>query len=147
MIQLVLISHGKFCEGIMDAIRMVAGEDFGIRTLSLTPDMSPEGYRKELATILSETSSIDSRGSMVLADIAGGTPFNSAIYLKNQFRIGIIAGVNVPMVLAFAMDRDETDTLDTLLGKVESPFFMGVKAIGPGSGKGGKHGKLSAHKD
>lgn len=147
MIQLVLISHGGFCEGIMDAVQMVAGEDFGIRTLSLTPDMSPESYREKLATILTETSDIDSRGSIVLSDIAGGTPFNSAVYLKNRFRIGIIAGMNVPMVLALAMDRDEADTLDTLLRKAESPYFVGVKVIGPDLAKEKKSGKLSAHKD
>lgn len=147
MIQVVVISHGRFCDGLLDTLEMVCGGDFGIRTLGLIPGTSPEEYRERLTEILTRCVEEDSRGALVLADIAGGTPFNSAVYLRSKFRIGIVAGVNMPMLMTLAMDRDESDTIESLLEKAELPLALGFKTISPDVSGKRSHAKLSAHKD
>ena len=72
MIQIALISHGAFCEGLIDTLKMVSGDDFGVRTLSLVPGTAPDAYRESLSQILDELSAKDDRGVLVLTDIAGG---------------------------------------------------------------------------
>jgi mannose PTS system EIIA component len=39
------------------------------------------------------------RGVLVLADLAGGTPFNVASALRKDLAVEVLGGVNVPMVL------------------------------------------------
>lgn len=147
MIQIVLISHGKCCEGLLDTLKMVSGDDFGVRILSLVPGTAPEDFRASLASVLDECQKIDDRGTIVLTDIAGGTPFNSAVYLKSQYRLGIVSGVNVPMLMTLAIERTEEDTLETLLEKAQSPLAVGVKVVDPNAKEKRSRAKLSAHKN
>lgn len=147
MIQMLLVSHGRFCEGVLDTLRMVCGDDYGIRTLSLVPGISPEEFRLMLTDELERCEDIDSRGTLVLTDIAGGTPFNSAVYLSSTHRMGIIAGVNVPMVMSLALDREEEDTIETLLEKARDTITIGTKFINSENKERGNHARLSTHKD
>jgi mannose PTS system EIIA component len=39
------------------------------------------------------------RGVLVLADVAGGTPFNVAASLRDDLSVEVLGGVNVPMIL------------------------------------------------
>lgn len=144
MIQVVCISHGKCCEGLLDTLKMVSGDDFGVRTLSLVSGTSPEDFRAKLGELLDECLEQDARGAIVLTDIAGGTPFNSAVYLKNTRRIGIVSGVNVPMLMTLAIERTEEDTIETLLEKAQSPLAVGVKVVDPNAKERKSRAKLSA---
>lgn len=145
MIQIALISHGAFCEGLIDTLKMVSGDDFGVRTLSLVPGTAPDTYRESLSQILDELSAKDDRGVLVLTDIAGGTPFNSAVYLRSKYKLGIVSGVNVPMLMTLAIERTEDDTIDTLLEKAQQPLAVGVKVVSPNDTEKRKRAKLSAH--
>lgn len=147
MIQILLVCHGRFAEGVLDTLRMVCGSDFGIRALSLMPGVSPEEYRQLLSTALEECEAIDSRGTLVLADIAGGTPFNSAVYLTSRHCMGIVAGVNVAAVMALALEREENDTIETLLEKARNALAMGMRFINSKDVRGERHARLSARKD
>lgn len=145
MIQLALISHGKFCEGLLDTLKMISGDDYGVRILSLTPGTSPEDFRARLAQLLDELAEKDDSGTVVLTDIAGGTPFNSAVYLKSSHKIGIVAGVNLPMLVTLAIERTEDDTIDSLLEKAQTPLACGVSVITPNIVEKRNRARLSAH--
>lgn len=147
MIQILLVCHGRFAEGVLDTLRMVCGSDFGIRSLSLVPGESPEEYRQLLSNALEECEAIDHRGTLVLADIAGGTPFNSAVYLTSRYRMGIVAGVNVAAVMSLALEREQDDTIEALLDKARDALVMGMKFINSKDVRGEKHARLSACKD
>lgn len=147
MIQIALISHGAFCEGLIDTLKMVSGDDFGVRTLSLVPGMTPDIFREKLAAILDECREADERGTLVLTDIAGGTPFNSAVYLKGQYKMGIVSGVNVPMLMTLAIERTEDDTIESLLEKAQQPLAVGVKTVNSEAKERKSRAKLSAHKN
>ena len=120
MIQIALISHGAFCEGLIDTLKMVSGDDFGVRTLSLVPGTAPDAYRESLSQILDELSAKDDRGVLVLTDIAGGTPFNSAVFID---RTGEVQG-SFDKVHLWALERfyfrsgDEFPVFETEFGKV-----------------------------
>ena len=49
MVNIVLISHGGFCEGLLDSLKMIAGGDYGVRAVPLIPGESPETYREKLS--------------------------------------------------------------------------------------------------
>lgn len=128
MVGVVVVSHGAFCEGMMDTLKMISGDDFGVRHLSLVPGTSPEEFRSQLEEIVEECEREDPRGCVILSDIAGGTPFNSAAYLSKTHKIGLVAGANMPMLITLAIERSEDDTLEQLVEKATSPLAVGVKA-------------------
>ena len=37
MIHIILVSHGRFCEGLLESLQMVAGEQEGISAVPLMP--------------------------------------------------------------------------------------------------------------
>ena len=42
MVNIILISHGEFCEGLLKSLIMVTGDDYGIKTLALYPGMTAD---------------------------------------------------------------------------------------------------------
>lgn len=46
MVNIILISHGEFCEGLLKSLIMVTGDDYGIKTLALYPGMTADTYRE-----------------------------------------------------------------------------------------------------
>lgn len=68
----MLVSHGRFCEGLLESLQMVAGEQEGISAVPLLPGESPEAYRSRLEREIKEYESEE--GTLVLTDVTGGTP-------------------------------------------------------------------------
>ena len=52
MVNIILISHGEFCEGLLKSLIMVTGDDYGIKTLALYPGMTADTYREKLDQIM-----------------------------------------------------------------------------------------------
>ncbi|MFR5079790.1 MAG: hypothetical protein ACLTDX_17980 [[Clostridium] innocuum] len=52
MVNIILISHGAFCEGLLASLQMIAGGDYGVRAVPLIPGESPEAYREKLETVM-----------------------------------------------------------------------------------------------
>lgn len=92
MINIILVSHGSFCEGMLSGLEMIAGGDYGVRAVPLTPGESPESYRAKLSKVIKENIDQNS-GTIILSDIAGGTPYLSAAYLSKDYKICLIANV------------------------------------------------------
>ena len=99
MVNIILISHGAFCEGLLASLQMIAGGDYGVRAVPLIPGESPEAYREKLETVMREADDGSGSGTIVLSDIAGGTPFQSAAYLSKDFKLGLVSGMNMPCLL------------------------------------------------
>lgn len=149
MVNIVLISHGGFCEGLLDSLKMIAGGDYGVRAVPLIPGESPETYREKLSLVLKEVSAGDiaNSGIIILSDIAGGTPFQSAAYLSKDFKIGLISGMNMPILLTLALERNEKTTLEELIEKVNVSSTVGVKATIVKKGEKKQRAKLNINKN
>ncbi|MBO0454918.1 PTS sugar transporter subunit IIA [Candidatus Enterococcus murrayae] len=145
MVNLVVISHGAFCEGLLDSLEMIAGDTFGVKAVPLIPGESPESYRKKLAAVLSGFEDKES-GSIIFSDIAGGTPFQSAAYLSKDFKIGLISGMNMPMLLSLALGRTDEDTIETLIEKATTGDCVGIQSRLFGREERKKRAKLSINK-
>lgn len=95
-------------EGLVDAAFMIAGEQASVGWESLQPEDSPEVFRARIAARIEDLDGGD--GVLVLADLFGATPANSAIYLVSGSdgpeRVEILTGVNLPMLLEAVMRRD-----------------------------------------
>ncbi|GCF94963.1 hypothetical protein NRIC_28540 [Enterococcus florum] len=145
MSNIVLISHGDFCVGLLSSLKMIAGDTFGIKAVPLVPGESPESYREKLAGVLAEMDT--AQGYVILSDISGGTPFQSAAYLAKDFQIGLISGMNMPMLLTLALGNTEEKTLEELIEKATLESSLGVEGKVVKRGERKKRAKLSVNKD
>ncbi|MDU5336278.1 PTS fructose transporter subunit IIA [Enterococcus sp.] len=95
--QLVLVSHGLFCEELKKSTEMIMGPQESIHTVSLLPSESAEDFRVKFEAVIAELDDY-----IVLADLMGGTPCNvvSRMILEGQ-AIDLYAGMNMPMVIDF----------------------------------------------
>ncbi|KAA0690318.1 PTS sugar transporter subunit IIA [Enterococcus faecium] len=95
--QLVLISHGKFCEELKKSTEMIMGPQKDIYTLPLLPEDGTETYKQKFLTVTDSLNDF-----VVLCDLLGGTPANiiSKLIMEGQ-QITLYAGMNLPMVIEF----------------------------------------------
>lgn len=95
--QLVLISHGKFCEELKKSTEMIMGPQEDIYTLPLLSEDGTETYKQKFLTVTDSLNDF-----VVLCDLLGGTPANiiSKLIMEGQ-QITLYAGMNLPMVIEF----------------------------------------------
>lgn len=146
MVNIVLISHGDFCKGLLSSLEMIAGDNYGVKAVALTPGESPESYRERLSEVI-ESFDNQKAGTIILSDIAGGTPFQSAAYLAKKFKLGLISGMNMPMLLTLALGKSEEDTLEALVKKAIETDSIGVKATIFDEKERTRRAKLSINKN
>ncbi len=95
--QLVLISHGKFCEELKKSTEMIMGPQDMIYTVPLLPEDGAETYKQRFLSVTAPLEDF-----VVLCDLLGGTPANiiSKLIMEGQ-AIELYAGMNLPMVIEF----------------------------------------------
>ena len=95
--QLILISHGLFCEELKKSTEMIMGPQDIIHTVGLLPEEGPDDFRIKLEKTMSDLEEF-----VVLADLMGGTPCNvaSRMLMEGQ-EFDLYAGMNMPMVIGF----------------------------------------------
>lgn len=104
MVGILIVSHGKFSEGIIDSLRMFFGEEelkqVDSLTLSLSDDASVFG--KLMEQKMQELDTGD--GVIILADMLGGTPSNQSLMRLNE-KVHVITGINMPLVMELINQR------------------------------------------
>ncbi|MGT2757148.1 PTS sugar transporter subunit IIA [Streptococcus ovuberis] len=95
--QLVLISHGSFCEGLKASTEMLMGPQNNIHTVVLEPSEGVEDFRAKLEAVIHDFEDV-----VIFADLLGGTPCNVASRLLLEGReFDLYAGMSMPMVIGF----------------------------------------------
>lgn len=112
MNKLILVSHGKFSEGLRDALSMFIGDD--IATVKAIGLQSNEDIGQFESRVKKLISSFDTDTSLIiLADIIGGSPLTTVTNILNQqdklSDTVILGGMNFPMALNAAILKDSLD--------------------------------------
>lgn len=92
---LVIVTHGRWGEELLKSAEMIAGEMEQVVAISLAAGEEPLEYQRRIARVLETLP----EGSVVFADLLGGTPCNCSAALSKKYSIGIVSGVNLPMLL------------------------------------------------
>jgi PTS system mannose-specific IIA component len=103
VISVLIVTHGRLAAELLAAGQTIAGELPNFRALSL--DWS-EGIDVARRRIAEEIAAIDQGdGVLVLTDMFGDTPSNAAISLRQEGRVEVVSGVNLPMVVRLGCTR------------------------------------------
>ena len=101
--KIIAVSHGTVAEAVVRAAGLIMGEDSRMEALCLGEDESLESFTDRIAEKIKQPCEY-----IVLADVLSGTPFNACVLAKRKAgrNVRILAGYNLPMVLALMNDMD-----------------------------------------
>ncbi|MGT2911615.1 PTS sugar transporter subunit IIA [Streptococcus cameli] len=109
--QLILVSHGRFCEELKKSTEMIMGPQDSIHAVALLPEEGPEDFQRKFEALVA-----DMDDYVVFADLLGGTPCNvvSRLILAGA-PVQLYAGMNMPMVIGYlngVLVGEEVDYVD-----------------------------------
>ena len=120
MVGVVVTGHGGFAAGMAANVKMLAGSDAELKAVDFADGMDVEVFEKQLAEAID--SYADCEAVLVLADIAGGTPYNRAAGLSmTRPRVRVISGLNSSMLMDLCMRNitgDECPDVDALAADI-----------------------------
>ena len=103
--QMIVATHGQFGKYLLESAAMIIGEMEGVKYVGLQEAMTPEDlmgqFKEHLDNFAGKT--------LILADLFGGTPFNTSAYTMKNYDVQIITGVNLPILMelyqAFVVEK------------------------------------------
>ena len=107
MVGVLVISHGKFAEELVNAAKIIVGETEGLEALSFGWHDEVDAAEKQLSEAIERVD--NGKGVLVMTDMFGGTPTNLALSVLEEGKVEIVTGVNLPMLIKCTNLRDETD--------------------------------------
>jgi len=104
MIGIVVVTHGRVAEELVNAARTIVGDTPEIRAVSIGWGDDPGAAHEAIERGLQEGGEGE---VLVLTDMFGGTPTNLSLPFLSP-RVEIVTGVNLPMIIkATAMREGE----------------------------------------
>lgn len=127
MIGLLIISHCDLGREFLNAAELIVGRLEGADAIAITQTSES----KELLKAIDEKiKNLDhGQGVLVLTDMFGGTPSNLSLSFLKEQTVEVLTGVNLPMVIAVAQDRERL-TLSELGEKAEQAGRRSIALAG-----------------
>lgn len=128
MIGALIVTHGNLAHELLNAARQIEADVSGIEAVALEWSDTVDEAREKIAAALTRISHVNgsSRAVIIFTDMFGGTPSNISLSFLEQGQVEIVTGVNLPMVVKFAMVKEEAKDLATLAHVISE---KGSKAI------------------
>ncbi|MDO4431446.1 MAG: mannose/fructose/sorbose PTS transporter subunit IIA [Lonepinella koalarum] len=124
MTHLIVATHGKFSEEIVNSATMVFGEDENTHVVTFLPGEGGDDLVAKYTAIIEKLPA--NEAVLFLVDLFGGSPYNAAARVAiNRENTDIVTGISLPMLLE-VLDAKETSSLEAL---VETAKEVGVQAV------------------
>jgi len=107
MLGLLVVSHGKLAEELVNALRTIVGPVEALEAVSIGWNDAVDQTTRRIEEAVRRVDS--GQGVLLLTDMFGGTPTNLALSLHEEDRVEIVTGVNLPMLIKFANLREQLD--------------------------------------
>lgn len=127
-IAVVITTHGHAAKALLATAEMIIGAQDNVACVDFVPGENGEvlaGKMRAAADSLDTAS-----GVLMLVDLWGGTPFNSASSIaQTHENLEVVTGVNVPMLVSVLMEREEAASLAELAALAVNEGADGVRAL------------------
>lgn len=118
-----IVTHGDFGRALVESAEMICGKLQHVCTIGLMPGDSPENLVERVSDSLEKIAG----EAVILVDLFGGTPSNvCSLFAKKGYQV--MAGVNMPMLMAVDMARG-TDDWSNVLKEAEQMGKEGIVNI------------------
>ena len=115
MLGLLVVSHGRLAEELVNAVRTIVGPVEALEAVSIGWNDEVEESARRIEEAIRRVDC--GQGVLLLTDMFGGTPTNLALSLHEEGKIEIVTGVNLPMLIKFANLREQLD-LQAAAGRI-----------------------------
>lgn len=122
----ILVSHGKFANGLNDALSMLAGNREDILSVGLENGKSVDEFTALFTEKVKDISNDDD--VILLGDIIGGSPLTNAtnVLVSKGIKTVILGGMNLPLALTTVLMKD-TVSLDEIANQVLEQARMAMQ--------------------
>jgi PTS system mannose-specific IIA component len=127
MIGLLIVTHCDLGKEFLSAAEFIVGSVQSADSISITLTSDSEEIHKLISEKISALN--DGSGVIILTDMFGGTPSNISLSFLEDKMVEVITGVNLPMVLAIAQNRNGCE-LSALAKKACDAAKMGISLAG-----------------
>jgi PTS system mannose-specific IIA component len=101
MIGILVVTHGRVAEELVNAARNIVGEISAIRAVSIGWSDDPGAANAAIEEALGASGG----STLVLTDMFGGTPTNLSLPFLSE-NVEIVTGVNLPMLIKASALRE-----------------------------------------
>jgi PTS system mannose-specific IIA component len=120
MIGILLVAHGVLGDELINSVAMIMGRVPLLRAVGLKSDQGLDDLRQGIEAAWEDLERGGADQILMLVDMFGGSCSNVAARLiteRDAKNAAVLTGVNLPMVLEAAIDRD-LYPLDELVNKI-----------------------------
>lgn len=123
MVGILLVTHGNFSTGLLNAAELILGKQKNVVALTLNEGDDVQLLSKEISEKITELD--NGEGVLVLTDMFGGSPSNATAANMKSSEFQSLTGVNLPMLIEGLSLRDSCN-LDEL---TESCYRAGIEGV------------------
>ena len=105
-IRIVLASHGKLSEGMLNTVQMLLGPQENIKAYCLMPEQDVNEFSETLAE---EVRTYGAENIVFMTELLHGSPFNCVVSLTRDYDLYHVSGTNLAMLMGAIMERDEEE--------------------------------------
>ncbi len=106
----IIVSHGNLATELLAAANKVVGDLTHIAAVSIDWNDNVENAKDQISKAIKTVSR--GNGVIILTDMFGGTPTNISAMFIAENEVEIVTGVNLPMVIKLASQRNEMSLID-----------------------------------
>jgi PTS system mannose-specific IIA component len=104
LVGIVVCAHFNLAKEIVLATELITGKQDQMRYVNINPEEDMEKAKNELWHAIREVDS--GEGVIIFTDMFGGTPCNLSLSFLEKGKIEVITGVNLPMLVKVALERE-----------------------------------------
>lgn len=113
MIGLIVTGHGHFASGLTTSLNLIAGDAKDYVAVDFEATDSTDDLAKKLTGAMDSLK--DCEGIIVLSDLAGGSPFKTAVEIGfPRGNVEVIAGTNLGMLVEINLTRTFSEDVHAL---------------------------------
>lgn len=103
MVGLVVVAHAGLARELLNAAEMIVGTIDRSEAIGIGSGDSAEQIMENVQKAIDRVSG---NGVIIMTDMFGGTPSNLSLSFLRENEVEVLTGVNLPMLMKFASDRD-----------------------------------------
>ena len=113
MIGLIVTGHGHFATGLTTSLNLIAGDAKDYVAVDFEATESTDDLAKKLTDAMDSLK--DCEGIIVLSDLAGGSPFKTAVEIGfPRGNVEVVAGTNLGMLVEINLTRTFSEDVHAL---------------------------------
>lgn len=128
MTKFIIVTHGLLAQGLVNAMDMIMGPQESIIVIGFFEEDSVDELEQKIEELVASRGS--GEGALILVDLFGASPFNASARVASRHpNVDVITGINLPMLLELAIQRQNQSSLSELVAEGLRAGSEGIKVL------------------